>query len=137
MLKYVIVNITQAVSILIGVITVTFVLMYIMPGDPAGMMLGQRSDEESIRTIREELGLNKPLYAQYAIFMSKALRGDFGTSYITNRNVSKTIIVLGWENKFILASKSSPYSTPQGFTLFKKCVLNEIRILRQAQDYSS
>lgn len=108
MLNYALKNIAQAVSILIGVISITFILMFIMPGDPARMMLGQRSDEESVRSIREELGLNKPVYTQYIIFMSKALRGDLGVSYITNRNVSKTILeklpataVLGFTAIFI------------------------------------
>ena len=108
MLNYALKNIAQAVSILIGVITITFILMFIMPGDPAKMMLGQRSDEESVRSIREELGLNKPLYTQYVIFMSKAFRGDLGISYTTNRNVSKTILeklpataVLGFTAIFI------------------------------------
>ncbi len=108
MLNYALKNIAQAVSILFGVITITFILMFIMPGDPARMMLGQRSDEESVRSIREELGLNKPIYTQYVIFMSKAFRGDLGISYTTNRNVSKTILeklpataVLGFTAIFI------------------------------------
>jgi len=56
------------------------------------MMLGQRADVASVEAVREELGLNKPVYIQYVRFMGNALRGDLGRSYSTNREVVKTII---------------------------------------------
>lgn len=92
MWQYIVKNFFQSILIIIGVITVTFSLLYIVPGDPARMLLGQRADVESVEAVREELGLNKPLYIQYIDFLSKAVQGDLGRSYSTNREVVKTIL---------------------------------------------
>ena len=92
MWQYIVKNFFQSILIIIGVITVTFSLLYIGPGDPARMLLGQRADVESVEAVREELGLNKPLYVQYFNFLEKALHGDLGRSYSTNREVVKTIL---------------------------------------------
>ncbi|MCB0722209.1 MAG: ABC transporter permease [Ignavibacteriae bacterium] len=92
MWQYIVKNFFQSILIIIGVITVTFSLLYIVPGDPARMLLGQRADVESVEAVREELGLNKPLYVQYFNFLEKALHGDLGRSYSTNREVVKTIL---------------------------------------------
>jgi peptide/nickel transport system permease protein len=67
-------------------------LLYVIPGDPAKLILGQRADATSVQTVREELGLNQPVYIQYLKYISKAARGDLGKSYISNRDVSKTIL---------------------------------------------
>ncbi|CAN5628442.1 ABC transporter permease [soil metagenome] len=92
MFNYIIKNLLYTFLILFGVITVTFALLYVVPGDPARIMLGQRADVASVEAVREELGLNKPLYIQYGLFVSKAVRGDLGRSYATNRDVVKTIL---------------------------------------------
>lgn len=81
-----------SIIIIAGVLTVTFCLLYIIPGDPARMMLGQRADVASVEAVREELGLNKPIYVQYIKFMGNAFQGDLGRSYATNREVVKTIL---------------------------------------------
>ena len=92
MWSYIVKHFFQSILIILGVITVTFSLLYIVPGDPARMMLGQRADVESVESMREELGLNKPLYIQYINFLGKAVQGDLGRSYSTNREVVKTIL---------------------------------------------
>lgn len=92
MWSYIVKHFFQSILIILGVITVTFSLLYIVPGDPARMMLGQRADVESVESMREELGLNKPLYIQYIDFLGKAVQGDLGRSYSTNREVVKTIL---------------------------------------------
>lgn len=92
MWTYLIRNLIYSLVILIGVLTVTFCLLYIVPGDPARMMLGQRADVASVEAVREELGLNKPVYIQYVRFMTNAFQGDLGRSYSTNREVVKTIL---------------------------------------------
>ncbi len=73
--------------IIFGVVTVTFFLMYILPGDPARLMLGQRADVQSVEAIRAELGLDKPIYEQYLSFLAKATQGNLGRSFATNRDV--------------------------------------------------
>jgi peptide/nickel transport system permease protein len=92
MLSYIVRKLFYSVLILFGVITVTFLLMYVIPGDPARLMLGQRADVASIEAIRKQLGLDDPLYIQYVRFIGKAVQGDLGRSYSSNRDVLKTII---------------------------------------------
>ena len=92
MWSYIVRNLFYSILIIIGVLTVTFCLLYIIPGDPARMMLGQRADVASVDAVREELGLNKPIYIQYLRFMGNAFQGDLGRSYSTNRQVVQTIL---------------------------------------------
>ena len=92
MWSYIIKNLFYSILIIIGVLTVTFCLLYIIPGDPARMMLGQRADVSSVEAVREELGLNKPVYIQYIRFMGNAFQGDLGRSYSSNRQVVQTIL---------------------------------------------
>ncbi|ACF13792.1 binding-protein-dependent transport systems inner membrane component [Chloroherpeton thalassium ATCC 35110] len=81
-----------AIVVIYGVMTITFFLMYILPGDPARLMLGQRADVQSIEAIRTELGLDKPLHEQYFAFLANAAQGNLGRSYATNRDVLETIL---------------------------------------------
>lgn len=90
--NYIIRKLLYSILVLIGVITVTFCLMYVIPGDPARLMLGQRADIASIDAVRKQLGLDDPLYVQYGRFMVKAVQGDLGRSYSSNRDVLKTIL---------------------------------------------
>ncbi|HMT11626.1 MAG TPA: ABC transporter permease [Ignavibacteria bacterium] len=92
MANYIIRKLLYSILVLIGVITVTFCLMYVIPGDPARLMLGQRADIASIDAVRKQLGLDDPLYVQYGRFMVKAVQGDLGRSYSSNRDVLKTIL---------------------------------------------
>lgn len=85
-------RVLHAVPILWGVLTVTFALLYVVPGDPARIMLGARADEASVRAIRAQLGLDDPLPMQYVRFLSRAARGDLGRSYFTNRDVADEIL---------------------------------------------
>lgn len=92
MLNFFIRRVLYAMLVLFGVVTVTFFLMYVLPGDPAKMMLGQRADTQSVEAVRAELGLDQPLYIQYLSFLGKALQGNLGKSYATNRGVLETIL---------------------------------------------
>ncbi len=91
MLKFVTRRVAQLVPILFGVISVTFLIMYIIPGDPVLSLVGERYDEETIERIREELGLNKPLPIQYVDYLGRVVRFDFGRSFITGRPVMESI----------------------------------------------
>ncbi|MCE1166291.1 MAG: ABC transporter permease [Bacteroidetes bacterium] len=92
MKTFIIKNLANSLLIVFGVLTVSFILTFMLPGDPAKMMLGQRADEESVQSVRKELGLDKPFYRQYISFISRAAKFDLGKSYITNRDVSATIL---------------------------------------------
>jgi ABC-type dipeptide/oligopeptide/nickel transport system permease component len=91
LLKFVIRRIAQLVPILIGVVTVTFLIMYIIPGDPILSLVGERYDSETIDRIREDLGLNKPIPLQYIDYIVRVARLDFGKSFVTGRPVIDSI----------------------------------------------
>ena len=80
MIQYIIKRLGLAIVVLFGVTLVTFILMNVVPGDPVLMMLGQRTDPETVARLREEFGMNRPLVEQYLSFLSNALRGDLGIS---------------------------------------------------------
>ena len=73
-----------ALSVL-GAFTIAFLVMRLIPGDPAQVMLGDYATKESIARLRETLGLERPVWMQYVSFVGRALRGDFGQSLVTQR----------------------------------------------------
>jgi ABC-type dipeptide/oligopeptide/nickel transport system permease component len=80
------------VPILLGVATLTFVLMYVVPGDPVRALVGERYDEETLTRMRDELGLDRPLAVQYVDFLGRLARFDLGRSFVTKRPVSEAIL---------------------------------------------
>jgi peptide/nickel transport system permease protein len=88
MLRYITRRLLAMIPTLIGVTIVVFMFIHLIPGDPATAMLRENAPAEVAERIRESLGLNKPLYEQYAIYMGKILRGDLGRSLVTNNPVS-------------------------------------------------
>jgi ABC-type dipeptide/oligopeptide/nickel transport system permease component len=71
---------------------VVFLMLHLIPGDPASIYLGEnQATPERLEQIREQLGLNRPLYVQFGDFLLKAARGDLGRSVQTNRPVIQEI----------------------------------------------
>jgi len=68
-----------------GAFTIAFLVMRLIPGDPAQVMLGDYATKESIARLRETLGLERPVWMQYVSFVGRALQGDFGQSLVTQR----------------------------------------------------
>src|SRR6185503_280542 len=71
----------QAVPVLLGISVITFVLIYYLPADPARMYAGPSATVATVARIRHELGLDLPLWEQYAHYMQRVLNGDLGFSY--------------------------------------------------------
>lgn len=92
MTTYIIRQIIYALFIILGVITVTFIIIRLLPGDPARLVQGQRADKQSMEMLRREWKLDQPIYVQYGDFLGKALTGDFGRSFTTNRPVLDAIL---------------------------------------------
>lgn len=92
MLRYISGRITQAVFILFGVSFITFLLLYILPADPAVQIAGRSATPETVASIRSELGLDQPLFVQYFNYLSNLLQGDFGRSYLQKSEVSELIL---------------------------------------------
>jgi len=68
-----------------------FTLARIVPGDPARMVLGPSATQEQVADLRSEMGLDRPVIAQYGTYVGHALRGDLGQSIVTNRPVARDI----------------------------------------------
>jgi peptide/nickel transport system permease protein len=77
---YVLRRVALVIPVLIGVSLVTFLMSHLVPGDPVAVMLGTNATAENRAELRQQLGLNDPLYIQYGRFVSHAVRGDLGTS---------------------------------------------------------
>jgi ABC-type dipeptide/oligopeptide/nickel transport system permease component len=91
-LRFLVKRILLLVPVLFGVVTVTFLLMYVIPGDPVLTLVGERYDEETLDGMREELGLDKPIYVQYVEYLGRLARFDLGRSFMTRRPVSEAIL---------------------------------------------
>jgi peptide/nickel transport system permease protein len=75
----------------LGLLAVTFFIGRVIPVDPVLAIVGDRAPEHVVERVREELGLNKPLYEQFAIYIQKVAHGDFGTSVLTANPVLQDI----------------------------------------------
>ena len=75
------------IPVLIGITFVSFLILQLVPGDPARIIAGFEADEEEVEAMRHELGLDKPILIQYGIFLKKLLRGDLGESIRTKNTV--------------------------------------------------
>jgi len=85
--RYVAKRTLQAVLVIYVVATAVFVAIRSIPGDPARLILGGDADADAIAAVRAELGLDEPIYVQYARWMSDLARGDFGSSIYTGEPV--------------------------------------------------
>jgi peptide/nickel transport system permease protein len=78
MVTYLARRLVEAIPVIFGVSVLVFLLIHLIPGDPAFAILGERATEENVAALRERLGLNEPLYEQYAIWIGHMLQGDLG-----------------------------------------------------------
>jgi peptide/nickel transport system permease protein len=91
MLRFVLRRVGAGVILLFAISSVTFVLLYAGSGDIARNLLGEEATQETVEALRAELGLDRPLLAQYLDWLSNALRGDLGTSWNTGQQVTEGI----------------------------------------------
>jgi len=80
------------VPVLLGLSVLIFVISRVIPGDPVRLALGTEATEEQVRQLREQTGLDRPLVVQYVAYVAGVLRGDFGYSLRTHRNVTKDVL---------------------------------------------
>src|SRR5579862_7780886 len=80
------------VPVLLGVATLVFSLIHLVPGDPVQAMLGDSATPQDVAELRGRLGLDRPLYVQYGAFMAGVARGNLGTSLRTNEPVAAAIL---------------------------------------------
>jgi len=90
-LTYIVRRLLVAVPTLLGVATVVFSLLRLLPGDPANIVAGPTATPETIAIIRHQLGIDLPLWQQYLSFLGRLLRGDLGISARTGGPVTEEI----------------------------------------------
>lgn len=93
MFKYIFRRVLMLIPVLIGVTFIVFTLLYITPGDPARMVLGEQAPQEAVDELRQDMGLNDPFFVQFGRYVYKAVaHGDIGRSYITKRPVLEEVM---------------------------------------------
>lgn len=81
MLRFIVRRLILTIPVLLGVATLVFALLHLVPGDPAQVMLGESAAASDVAELRTRLGLDRPLPAQYVQFIRGVVQGDFGTSF--------------------------------------------------------
>ena len=91
MTRYLIRRLLLTIPVMLGVATLVFALIHLVPGDPAQAMLGETAPQADVLKLRHSLGLDQPLLRQYRTFMTGLARGDLGTSFRYNAPVTAQI----------------------------------------------
>ncbi len=86
--QYVVQRLLLALLVVLGVTFVVFMIMQIVPGDPARVILGPYASDESVQGLRERLGLNRPFFEQYFRWLAGVVQGDFGQSLLSSQEVA-------------------------------------------------
>lgn len=92
MSSYLVRRMLATIPVLIGVATLVFSLLHLVPGDPAVSMLGESAAPEDVAALRQRLGLDRPLLEQYVGYMRGLTHGDLGTSFRYNTPVTAEIV---------------------------------------------
>lgn len=92
MIKYIIRRLLYLIPVLLGVSFIIFVLFNLVSGDPSAVLLGKNATAKQMIELREQLGLNKPLFDQYLDVVKSAFTFDFGHSWATKQEISQMII---------------------------------------------
>jgi ABC-type dipeptide/oligopeptide/nickel transport system permease component len=103
----------QLFPVIFGVSVIVFLMIHLIPGDPAQIIAGQDATQEDIQAVRVSLGLDRPLVVQYLSFIGHALTGDFGESFRTGRPVIEEISVR-YGNTLLLGLLAMAFGTVVG-----------------------
>ncbi len=97
MIRYAIKRLLLAIPTLLAMLTAVFILVRLVPGDPAVAMLGDHASKAALVALRTQMGLDQPMYVQYLHFMRDMLSGNFGASMVSGRSVLHEVrLVLPW-----------------------------------------
>jgi ABC-type dipeptide/oligopeptide/nickel transport system permease component len=91
MLYFILRRILQLIPVIIGVTLILFILLYIIPEDPARLILQKGATPQALENLRAKLGIDKPLYVQYWRYIKNLFSGDLGTSYRYQRSVNSIL----------------------------------------------
>lgn len=91
MLEFTLRRIFATVPVLLGILLVTFTVLYLIPGDPAQTVAGPRASAETLERIGREMGLDKPVHQRFAAYLLRVARGDLGSSVLTGKPVLESV----------------------------------------------
>ena len=91
MLRYALQRLLLAVPVTLGVLVIGFILLNLVPSDPATVRAGPAASAEVIAQIRTEMGLDRPLWEQFLRYVGNVLTGDLGTSLVNNMSVAEEL----------------------------------------------
>src|ERR1700733_791119 len=91
MLGYVLRRIAATVPVMLIVAVLVFLMLRLTPGDPAAIIAGDNANAEQIAAIHTQLGLDRPIVAQFFIWTGRILQGDFGESFFFKKTVAELI----------------------------------------------
>ncbi len=89
--RYLVRRLAAAVLILLGVTAITFALSFIIPADPVRMIAGRSATPETVESIRQQLGLDRPVWEQYGSYLLRLAQGDLGRSYVQKTEVAELV----------------------------------------------
>ena len=89
---YILKRLISAIPVLLGITIIVFLIMSLIPGDPATAILGAYATPDNVEKLNRDLGLDKPMVQRYFIWLSNMLTGDFGRSYSLNRPVLDEVL---------------------------------------------
>ena len=92
MAGYILKRLLSAIPVLIGITLIVFLIMAMIPGDPATAILGSYATPENVEKLNRDLGLDAPLYQRYLIWLGNLVQGDFGRSFALNRPVLDEVL---------------------------------------------
>ena len=92
MTGYIFKRLISAIPVLLGISVIVFLIMAMIPGDPATAILGSYATPENVEKLNRDLGLDKPLLQRYVIWLGNILQGDFGRSFALNRDVLDEVL---------------------------------------------
>lgn len=92
MVAFILRRLVVGAGVLLGVSIITFLIAFVVPADPAVAMAGAKADPQTLAMIRTQLGLDQPVYVQYARYVERALHGDLGRSYIRRESVTDLLV---------------------------------------------
>ena len=94
--QYIVQRLLLALIVVLGVTVVVFMIVHLVPGDPARVVLGPYANDEAVAGLRERLGLNRPVLEQYFTWLGKLARGDLGQSLLTSQEVAPQLRWTHW-----------------------------------------
>jgi peptide/nickel transport system permease protein len=102
--------------VVFGVTVLVFLIIHLTPGDPARIMLGAAGRPEDVENLRHELGLDQPIYVQYARWLERAAHGDLGRSIALRRPVLDEVVAR-FKNTLLLSTAAMIVSFPLGIAI--------------------